>query len=144
MRDYWELFEKYPKLIGGCIWEWADHSVKRDGKYLYGGDFGEIPNADNFCADGLVFPARSLKAGSKNAKAVYQPLRARYLENGKFEVENRHHFVDLCGYYLVSTLVFDETEKEIGKFDLTAAPRKCEEIQMAFSLPESCRFWMPI
>ena len=29
--DYNELFDKYPKLIGGCIWEWADHVVTVDG-----------------------------------------------------------------------------------------------------------------
>ena len=23
--DYVELFYQYPHLIGGCIWEWADH-----------------------------------------------------------------------------------------------------------------------
>lgn len=28
--EYNELFDKYPKLIGGCIWEWADHVVTVD------------------------------------------------------------------------------------------------------------------
>src|SRR5699024_13031 len=25
LYDYWEVFNRYPRLIGGCIWEWADH-----------------------------------------------------------------------------------------------------------------------
>ena len=29
--DYNELFDRYPKLIGGCIWEWADHVVTENG-----------------------------------------------------------------------------------------------------------------
>lgn len=138
MRDYWELFEKYPKLIGGCIWEWADHSVKRDGKYLYGGDFGETPHDGNFCVDGLVFPDRSLKAGSKNAKAVYQYIRARYLGDGKIEVENRHNFIDLCGYRMVVTLVCDETEMVVGETELSAAPGKSEVVQVPFDMPKAC------
>ena len=36
---YNELFDKYPKLIGGCIWEWADHVVTENGVQKYGGDF---------------------------------------------------------------------------------------------------------
>lgn len=26
--DYWEVIYRYPSLIGGCVWEWADHSVR--------------------------------------------------------------------------------------------------------------------
>ena len=52
--DYWELFYKYPRLIGGCIWEWCDHAIEielEDGKkgYIYGGDSGEFPHDGNFC-----------------------------------------------------------------------------------------------
>ncbi len=27
LKDYWSVFYKYPSLIGGCVWEWADHSI---------------------------------------------------------------------------------------------------------------------
>lgn len=26
--DYWDLFYKFPRLSGGIVWEWTDHSVK--------------------------------------------------------------------------------------------------------------------
>ena len=29
--DYCEVYYKYPRLIGGCIWEWCDHTVVVDG-----------------------------------------------------------------------------------------------------------------
>ena len=29
--DYNQMFYRYDKLIGGCIWEWADHTVVVDG-----------------------------------------------------------------------------------------------------------------
>jgi beta-galactosidase len=48
--DYNELFERYPKLTGGCIWEWADHVVNVNGVQRYGGDFpGEQTHDGNFC-----------------------------------------------------------------------------------------------
>lgn len=140
MRDYWELIDRYPKLIGGCIWEWADHSVKRDGRYTYGGDFGETPHDGNFCVDGLVFPDRSFKAGSKNAKAVYQYIRAQYLGDGNVQVENRHNFIDLKRYRMVATLVCDAEESVIGQFDLTAAPGASETVAVPVALPASCRY----
>jgi beta-galactosidase len=27
LQDYWDVFEKYPMLIGGFIWEWVDQTV---------------------------------------------------------------------------------------------------------------------
>ena len=27
IKDYWDIIYKTPKLIGGCIWEWRDHSI---------------------------------------------------------------------------------------------------------------------
>lgn len=83
--DYNELFDKYPKLIGGCIWKWADHVVTVDGVEKYGGDFeGELTYDGNFCCDGLVFADRSLKAGSLEAKAAYQPIKTAF----EFNVSN--------------------------------------------------------
>jgi len=97
---YNELFDRYPKLIGGCIWEWADHVVTVDGVQKYGGDFpGELTHDGNFCCDGLVFADRSLKAGSLEAKAAYQPIRTRF-ENNVLTIHNRLDFTDLNEYRL--------------------------------------------
>ena len=61
--------------------EYTDHSVAiPDGngkyKYTYGGDFGDMPNAGNFCVDGLVYPDRTPHTGFEEAKIVYQPFFA--------------------------------------------------------------------
>ena len=97
VADYWKVIRKYPKLIGGCIWEWADHTFLENGVPKYGGDFGELTSDGNFCADGLVTHDRKLKAGSLNAKYVYQ-----YVEFGLNEdqvvITNRHDFVSLDRY----------------------------------------------
>ena len=74
--DYWEVIDKYPKLTGGCIWEWADHAFIENGVAKYGGDWEtELCHYFNYCCDGMVSPTRTLKAGSYEIKTAYQPIR---------------------------------------------------------------------
>ncbi len=92
--EYVEKFYSELRLMGGCIWEWADHAVLVDGVQKYGGDFGEAVHDKNCCCDGMVFSDRSFKAGTYEVKAAYTPYRFKVLENG-IEVENRFDFTDL-------------------------------------------------
>ena len=85
VRDYMEIYRKYPKLIGGCIWEWTDHTVIKDGVQCYGGDFDELTDDANFCCDGLTFSDRSFKAGSLNTKYVYKNFDCE-LSDGKLRI----------------------------------------------------------
>lgn len=92
---YNDLFDRYPKLIGGCIWEWADHVVMVDGVPHYGGDFeGELTHDRNFCCDGMVSADRSLKSGTLEIKAAYQPMRTS-IDGLNLTVYNRWDFTDL-------------------------------------------------
>ena len=52
------------RLQGGFVWEWVDHGIRATDEHGrdywgYGGDFGDVPNDANFCADGLVWPDRT-------------------------------------------------------------------------------------
>ena len=135
--DYWNVIEKYPSLIGGCIWEWADHVVYENGISKYGGDFNELTHDSNFCVDGLVFPDRSLKAGSLNVKSVYQRMRCEY-EDGRIKVTNLYDFTDLNEFtfkYSVEqdgvavseeTMVLDVKPKETCEIPVKALPAGCE------------------
>ena len=81
--DNWEIIDKHPNLIGGCIWEWADHvAPDESGVLRYGGAFGEETHDGNFCCDGMVFYDRSFKAGTYEIKYAYQPLKTELGENG--------------------------------------------------------------
>lgn len=79
LKEYWEIIEAYPCLIGGFIWEWCDHGLRRvdaEGRewLAYGGDFGDQPNDGNFCLDGTVTPDRKETAKLLEVKKVYQPV----------------------------------------------------------------------
>ena len=119
---YNELFDKYPKLIGGCIWEWADHVVTVDGVEKYGGDFeGELTNDGNFCCDGLVFADRSFKAGTLEAKAAYQPIRTTY-KDGILTVYNRLDFTNLNEYEFIYNIEVDGKKTAENKTVISAEP----------------------
>ena len=94
LEDYWQIIYNYENLMGGCIWEWADHSVYHPhGKYklTYGGDHGETKHDGCFCVDGLVYPDRRLHTGAVEMKNVYRPIRASY-EGGKLKLKNTNVF----------------------------------------------------
>ena len=97
LKDYWEVIESDDRFIGGCIWEFTDHSValpdgKGGWKYTYGGDFDDHPNDGNFCVDGLVYPDRTPHTGLKEAKIAYQPFFVDYNGNGSVSIKNRRFF----------------------------------------------------
>ena len=135
---YNELFDKYPKLIGGCIWEWADHVVTVDGVQKYGGDFeGELTHDGNFCCDGLVFADRSLKAGSLEAKAAYQPIRTTY-EDGVLKIYNRLDFTNLDEYEFTFTIEADGQKVYEEKKVLVAEPHTTIEVEIPYEEMKCC------
>ena len=128
VMDYWEVIYKYPKLIGGCIWEWADHTVLVDGVPKYGGDFKELTHDSNFCADGLVFHDRSFKAGSLNTKAAYQYARFE-LEENKIKITNLYDFTNLNEYTFKYDAVVDGKIIDSKNLVLDLEPKCTTEVE---------------
>ncbi len=135
VKDYWDVIYKYPKLIGGCIWEWADHTYVEDGVPKYGGDFGELTDDGNFCADGLVTHDRKFKAGSLNAKYAYQ-YAAFELCGDTVRVTNLYDFTNLDKYTVRLDVNVDGKTLETKEVCLDLEPKETGEI--SFHLPEKC------
>lgn len=104
LKEYWDVIYKYPKLMGGCVWEWCDHGMlakTADGQtyYAYGGDLGDDdrPNDGNFCIDGLVYPDRTPHTGLLELKQIIAPVRveAEDLSCGQIVIINYYDFIDL-------------------------------------------------
>lgn len=101
LAAYWALFDKYDCLLGGCVWEFTDHSVQiGDGKFTYGGDFKEVPHDGNFCVDGLVYPDRRPHTGLLELKQAIKPFDINDLGGGKYEITNKYRFKNLDGFKL--------------------------------------------
>ena len=107
-KEYWEIYEHYPALIGGFIWDWVDQSIKvptPDGKGFYmasGGDFGDKPTDGNFCTNGVIFSDRTYSAKADEVKKLHQPISIETLGNGQYRLKNKRFHTtleDLYGMY---------------------------------------------
>lgn len=115
LKEYWDTIYKYPRLIGGCIWEWMDHGIRRftsDGKqwFAYGGDFGDYPNSGNFCIDGLTYPDGKPHSSLIECKKVLEPVKVKAVDltKGVIEIENKYDFMSLANIEGTWTLMADD------------------------------------
>lgn len=136
VKDYWDVIYKYPKLIGGCIWEWADHTILVDGVPKYGGDFDELTHDKNFCADGLVMHDRSFKAGSLHTKYAYQYVRFE-LEENQVRVTNLYDFTSLNQYTIQIEINVDGEVVESKEYKKDLQPK--ESCMISIDMPTSCK-----
>lgn len=103
LKEYVEMFDKYPCLTGGMIWDWVDQGIamnvknrklygmvipekdrsmvvnqcaQPDGEYFYayGGDFGDKPNSLNFNDNGIVLPDLRENSKLSEVRKVYQNI----------------------------------------------------------------------
>ena len=99
LEAYWQTYQAYPQLMGGCIWEWADHGLVKEENgekyYAYGGDFGEWPHDGCFCVDALTYPDRTPHTGLKEYKHVIRPVRAAMKDEKKGVVSFRNYYAFL-------------------------------------------------
>ena len=141
IADYWEMIEKTDRFMGGCLWEFTDHSIATypdspdRPKFNYGGDFNDYPNDGNFCVDGLVYPDRRVHVGLEEAKNVYKPVTAVFdSENNSISVFNKGYFAsaeDIFAYVTVENdgkVLFEMT---IDKLDI--APRESKEYKIDYN-----------
>ena len=91
-QAYWDEIYAHPRMLGGFIWDWVDQGIAfneklemRNEKWagatrtpiLYGGDFGDKPNLNAFCMNGVVRSDRTLTPKYQEVKKVYSPVQFR-------------------------------------------------------------------
>lgn len=128
LKDYYTLFDRYPRLQGGFIWEWIDHGVLRElpgggSEWAYGGDFGDEPNDRNFCVDGIVFPDRTPHPALYEFRRLAQPAKFEFDgSNGILRVENLRNFKDLSDLKLYWRVDADGEFAAAGEAAVDAPP----------------------
>jgi beta-galactosidase len=128
--DYNDLFDRYPSLLGGAIWEWQDQGLwnRRDPKrqfIAYGGGFGEVPNDRYFIHKGVIFSERQPKPHYPEMKRAYQwiGVAADDLSAGKIKVRNKYAFITLDDFAGSWTLSEDGRVVQRGRLaGLAVAP----------------------
>ncbi len=130
LKEYWEIFRRYPRLQGGFVWEWVDHGIKTEGGFAYGGDYGDRPTSGAFCCDGLIQADRRPTPGLKQLKKVLEPVAVLgfHRERGCITVENRYDFISLddmrCEVEVVSSDEAVLLSKEVSLGNIAAGEQK--------------------
>jgi beta-galactosidase len=104
MKEFWDIWRRTKRIIGGCIWEFKDQGLlKKDSTgtafYAYGGDFKE-KYYDDFTIKGIVASDGRPHAAIYECKRVYQPAECTLTNAGQglLKVENRHAGKSLADY----------------------------------------------
>lgn len=137
LEEYMQLFLASEQFMGGCIWEWADHSVYDENakyKWTYGGDHNEPIHDSNFCVDGLFFPDRKPSSGALEMKVCYRPIRAKAVGNGKFELWNTRYFTDSSDISVSYEILENGFVRESADIDAVIAPQEKKQITVSSEL----------
>jgi beta-galactosidase len=127
--EYTALWEKYPCLQGGFVWDWVDQSIlttdENGTEYLaYGGDFGEEPHDGHFCGNGLLFGDRTETPKLPEIKKLYQNVEFKAIdaEKGIIEIKNKFLFTNLNKYELYWCQCSDKGIFREGVTEIDLAP----------------------
>jgi beta-galactosidase/beta-glucuronidase len=143
LQEYWETIRAYPRLCGGCIWEWADHGIRQhtaDGRegFAYGGDFDDLPNDGNFCIDGLCWPDREPHTGLIEYKKILEPVEVTPIDLAQclLRVTNRYSFLSLAHLAIAWSITCEEEILAQGTLLPLETPASASsELRIPYELP---------
>ena len=120
--DYWKLIYENDILVGGFVWDWVDQALYKNQEnpaegFVYGGDFGDYPNNNNFCINGLIGADRVPHPHYYELQKVYQPVSFKMNSKNPLiiEIENRQLATNLNEYDFSYELIEDGEVVLAGK-----------------------------
>ena len=144
LQEYWDVFERYPNVLGGFIWDFVDQGLRKtyeDGKEFwgYGGDFGDERNDGNFCINGIVLPDRHPHPALFEVKKVYQNIKVIPVDliNGKVKILNNYNFLSLDFVDIRWELTVNGIKIQEGKLErLNIGSKESSDFTIPFNQPE--------
>ena len=124
LREYWDYIENHSKrMIGGCIWDFVDQAICKQGEpddHLYfGGSFGDTPNDNDFCCNGLTTADRRQTPKLCQVKKIYQYVKLFYYPAQKvLRLDNRYTAYDLKEFRLAYTVLKDGKAIKQGTLEI--------------------------
>lgn len=103
LQEYWDVYEKYPTLMGGFIWDWRDQGIEKivDGKkiFTYGGDYGDenTPSDNNFLINGVIASDQTFHPHSYEVRKVYQYIDFAF-SGSKLTIKNKYFYQNLDNF----------------------------------------------
>lgn len=146
LEEYWDYIENHSKrMIGGCIWDWVDQGLNMPGQpadhYYFGGSFGDRPNDNDFCCNGIVTSDRRITPKLWEVKKVYQYITLEPNGENSVGVRNRYAFLNLHDFNLRYVILKDGVPVMEEEFTLPdGKPGEHRAVQIPYSrylTPES-------
>jgi len=156
-KEYWDVIYDYDRFVGGAIWDWVDQGIakKIDGSplqygdnpqqlelneneyFAIGGDFGDSPNDQEFCINGLIAPNRQPNPSYFEVQKIHQSIKFELINNSNntIKITNRYDFINLneFDFMWVLSLNGKKVAEEKLKID-DIAPNK--SITKSIKLPD--------
>ncbi|MBN1411324.1 MAG: discoidin domain-containing protein [Spirochaetales bacterium] len=152
LKEYWDAFRSNPNAQGGFIWDFVDQGLRHGttNNFDFGGDWGDNPNDDNFCANGLISPDRKPHPGMNEVRKVYQAINVKpvSLLNGQVQIVNEYLFSNVNVFRGTWQLKADNTVINSGTFsdsDLNIAPLSSKTLTVNIgspSLSAGVEYWL--
>ncbi|MFX0165445.1 MAG: glycoside hydrolase family 2 TIM barrel-domain containing protein [Promethearchaeota archaeon] len=143
-QEYWDVFEKYPNIIGGFIWDFVDQGLRKVSEggqefWGYGGDFGDKRNDFNYCINGIVLPDRIPNPALYEVKKVYQYIKVIPIDllKGKVKILNKYSFQSTDFADIKWELTANGKKIQEGKLErLKIKPNNSEVVIIPFEQPQ--------
>lgn len=139
LEEYWDYIEyKSDRMIGGCIWDWVDQGLNKQGeskdRFYFGGSFGDTPNDNDFCCNGIVTPDRKVTPKLIEVKKVYQYISAELTGKDEIALSNRYDFLNLDNFILRYEILKNGVKEADGTVEIPAtAPDAQCKVTIPFS-----------
>ena len=110
LREYWDYIENHSqRMIGGCIWDFVDQGIRKQGEpkdhYFFGGSFGDRPNDNDFCCNGLTTADRRETPKLAEVKQIYQYIKLRLNQGNRLTLDNRYNAYNLNEFNLTYDII---------------------------------------
>lgn len=139
LEEYWDYIEyRSKRMIGGCIWDWVDQGINMPGQpadhYYFGGSFGDRPNDNDFCCNGIVTADRQITPKLWEVKKVYQYITLEPNGENSVGVRNRYAFLNLYDFNLRYVILKDGVPVAEEEFSLPdGKPGEHRAVQIPYS-----------
>ena len=142
MQEYVDAFYSNPRSFGGFIWDFIDQGLRRGNTsfFNYGGLWGDRPNDDNFCANGIVNADRVPDPEAYEVKHQFASIVVRGVDvpKGVVSIENRFNFSNVSEYEAFWELKEEGKTLQSGVLPasmLDIAPLTTRNITVPFTTP---------
>ena len=145
LKEYCDLFRKYPQLQGGFIWDFVDQAVRWPSEksqtgyiYAFGGDFNDYDPSDNsFNCNGIIAADRSLHPHAYEVQHQYRSILTSATPEqalkGEVSVFNENLFISLDRYMMLWEVINEGKVVRSGCVDkLDAAPQQSVQLKLGY------------